>query len=137
MLILTVLLAVSSASPVSPRSLVPTSYAVDPSPGETRAGSVPGDGRARPGRADSQPPPPPPPPPPASPSASVPARSTPKPPPVELADRQPATRTTASHATRRTASEPAVPGLRVLPLGSGLVLIGLGVAFFAVRLRRG
>ncbi|MFF1693471.1 hypothetical protein ACFVXC_07600 [Streptomyces sp. NPDC058257] len=75
---------------------------------------------------------------------SVPAHR-PKPPPAEQADkqadkqadRQSGTRTTASDATRRTAAGPAVPGLRVLPLGSGLVLIGLGLAFLAVRLRRG
>ena len=125
LLVLAVLLA------VSPISL---SYAADPSPSETRAGSAPGEGRARPGRADPVPPPPP------SSPVSVPAHK-PKPPPAEQADQQAdeqsGTTTTASDATRRTAAGPAVPGLRVLPLGSGLVLIGLGLAFFAVRLRRG
>ncbi|MGB8945289.1 MAG: hypothetical protein WCD21_34415, partial [Streptomyces sp.] len=51
--------------------------------------------------------------------------------------RPPGQSTTASDITRRTAAQPAVPGLRVLPLGSGLVLIGLGLGSFAVRLRRG
>ena len=128
LLILTLLLA------VSPFSIPSVSYAVEPSPNETRAGSAPGDGRARPGRADPVPPPPP------SRSASVPAHR-PKPPPAQAdkqADEKADLRTTASEAARRTASEPAVvPGLRVLPLGSGLVLIGLGLGFFAVRLRRG
>ncbi|MFE6159698.1 hypothetical protein ACFQ7F_12395 [Streptomyces sp. NPDC056486] len=133
LLILTVLLA------VSPISL---SYAADPSPGETRAGSVPGEGRVRPGRADPVPPPPPPP------SVSEPPDKQADEQDVQAdklaadqadkqGDRRSGTSTTASDATRRTATGPAVPGLRVLPLGSGLVLIGLGVAFFAVRLRRG
>ncbi|MEU5955880.1 hypothetical protein [Streptomyces sp. NPDC047525] len=126
LLVLTLFLA------FSPISL---SYAADPSPGETRAGSVSGDGRARPGRADPVPPPP------LPPSVSVPPR-TPEPVPAKkTAETKPSetseTRTTASDATRRTATEPALPGLRVLPLGSGLVLIGLGLGFFAVRLRRG
>ncbi|MFC8130802.1 hypothetical protein [Streptomyces sp. NPDC057302] len=122
LLILAVLLA------VSPLSL---SYAAEPSPSQTRAGSVPGDGRARPGRADPLPPPPPPA------QVSAPA-DRPKATPVEKpAKQRSTTRTTASDTTRRTATGPPVPGLRVLPLGSGLVLIGLGVGFFAVRLRRG
>ncbi|MGW5866127.1 hypothetical protein ACWFRJ_28525 [Streptomyces sp. NPDC055239] len=123
LLILAVLLAVSSVSPIS------LSYAADPSPSETRAGSVPGEGRVRPGRADPVPPPPPPPSSPPSPALSLPDHR-PKPPPVDQADKQ-------GEAIRRTAAGPVVPGLRVLPLGSGLVLIGLGLAFLAVRLRRG
>lgn len=128
LLILTVLIAVSSVSfPVS--FLASISYAVEPSPGETRAGSASGDGRARPGRADPVPPPPPPPPPrpsrPPTPAVSVPA-------PV-----RPVLETTEADAPRRTATGPVVPALRVLPLGSGLVLIGLGLGFFAVRIRRG
>ncbi|MEV8020685.1 hypothetical protein AB0O76_31020 [Streptomyces sp. NPDC086554] len=102
-------------------------YAVEPSPSETFAGSVPGEGRARPGRAEPSPPP-----------ASVPVPAhTPKPDPQPSLARKPATKNTAADATRRTAAEPVVPGLSVLPLGSGLVLIGLGLGFFAVRLRGG
>lgn len=123
LLILTVLMAVS---PVS------LSYAVEPSPGETRAGSVPGEGRARPGRDD----------PPPSAAASEPPRRPPRQIPPPATTRAPAVRppgqaTTASDVTRRTAAEPVVPAPRVLPLGSGLVLIGLGLGFFAVRMRRG
>ncbi|MGW6139128.1 hypothetical protein ACWFRM_10160 [Streptomyces sp. NPDC055144] len=46
--------------------------------------------------------------------------------PVDNADRTP----------RQTAAEPVIPGVGVLPLGSGLVLVGLGVGFLALRLRR-
>lgn len=128
LLVLTVLLL--AVSPVC------ISYAVEPSPNETRAGSVPGDGRARPGRDEPAP---------TSATASVPPytplqrppATTPPPPVPPPAAKPPGKATTASDTTRRTAAEPAVPTLRVLPLGSGLVLIGLGLAFFAVRLRRG
>ncbi|GGV50147.1 hypothetical protein GCM10010277_44740 [Streptomyces longisporoflavus] len=64
------------------------------------------------------------------------APHTPKPPaPADNAEEQPTTKTTG--AAREAAAEPVFPGLRVLPLGSGLVLIGLGLGFLAVRLRRG
>ncbi|MFB7993605.1 hypothetical protein ACFC4G_12380 [Streptomyces sp. NPDC056002] len=46
--------------------------------------------------------------------------------PVDNADRTP----------RQTGAEPVIPGVGVLPLGSGLVLVGLGVGFLALRLRR-
>ncbi|MFE4253128.1 hypothetical protein ACFRU3_27170 [Streptomyces sp. NPDC056910] len=36
----------------------------------------------------------------------------------------------------QTVAEPVIPGVGVLPLGSGLVLVGLGVGFLALRLRR-
>lgn len=127
LLVLAVLLAVSP---------VCVSYAVEPSPNETRAGSVPGDGRARPGRDEPAP---------TSATASVPPYTPPQRPPASTPPattpppvaKPPGKATKASDTTRRTATEPAVPALRVLPLGSGLVLIGLGLAFFAVRLRRG
>ncbi|MER7346138.1 hypothetical protein ABT390_12175 [Streptomyces aurantiacus] len=45
---------------------------------------------------------------------------------------------TAADAPRERAAEgPAFPGLRVLPLGAGMVLIGLGLGFLGLRLRRG
>ncbi|TGB07635.1 hypothetical protein [Streptomyces sp. MZ04] len=120
--------AVFLTATVLPSSYVSyAAYAVEPSPSETFAGSVPGEGRARPGRAEPSPPPR---------SVPVPAH-TPRPEPQPSLARKPATKTTASDATRRTAAEPVVPGLSVLPLGSGLVLIGLGLGFFAVRLRGG
>ncbi|MEV0317411.1 hypothetical protein ACIBKX_22630 [Streptomyces sp. NPDC050658] len=110
------------AATVLPSSYV-SAYAAEPAPSETFAGSVPGEGRARPGRADPPPPPPP------SPSASVPVQP---PKPVHKP-----VRTTASDATRKAAAGPVTEGLRLLPLGSGLLLIGLGLGFFAVRLRGG
>ncbi|MFF1393072.1 hypothetical protein ACFVZD_04510 [Streptomyces sp. NPDC058287] len=42
----------------------------------------------------------------------------------------------AGRTPRQTAAEPVIPGVGVLPLGSGLVLVGLGVGFLALRLRR-
>lgn len=126
LLILTVLLA------VSPVSLsYAASYAAEPSPRESRAGSAPGEGRARPGRDEPAP----------SLAASEPPRRPPRQIPTPAATPPPAVRpldqaTTASDATRRTATGPVVPAPRVLPLGSGLVLIGLGLGFFAVRMRR-
>nr|WP_237330710.1 hypothetical protein [Streptomyces sp. BA2] len=129
-MILTVLIAVS---PVSlSYAAVSLSYAADPTPGETRAGSAPGEGRARPGRDEPAPPD----------ATSTPPRRPPRQVPPPVSTPAPAVQplgqaTTASDTTRRTAAEPVLPGLRVLPLGSGLVLIGLGLGFFAVRLRRG
>ncbi|MFE5027699.1 hypothetical protein ACFRAO_31305 [Streptomyces sp. NPDC056656] len=43
---------------------------------------------------------------------------------------------TAGRTPRPTVAEPVIPGVGVLPLGSGLVLVGLGVGFLALRLRR-
>ncbi|OAH14925.1 hypothetical protein STSP_17620 [Streptomyces jeddahensis] len=43
----------------------------------------------------------------------------------------------ASPDPDRQAAGPAGPVLGVLPLGAGLVLVGLGLAFLALRLRRG
>lgn len=42
----------------------------------------------------------------------------------------------ADRTPRQTAAEPVIPGVGILPLGSGLVLVGLGVGFLALRLRR-
>ena len=43
------------------------------------------------------------------------------------------------HRTVTSAESSAEPMLRILPLGSGLILIGLGLglAFIALRVRRG
>ncbi|WP_150493689.1 hypothetical protein [Streptomyces kanamyceticus] len=48
-----------------------------------------------------------------------------------------ARRDAAFDAARPTRADPVLPGLRVLPLGGGLVLIGLGIGFLGLRLRRG
>ncbi|MEV0441920.1 hypothetical protein AB0I84_08250 [Streptomyces spectabilis] len=111
-------------------------YAADPSPAPSAAyydevelaGSRAGEGRTRPGRAEPlvvpdprawRPLPPP---------AARERRAEPKPPPAADA---------AEPFARRTATGPPIPGLRVLPLGAGLVLIGLGLGFLGLRLRRG
>ncbi|MFD5119636.1 hypothetical protein [Streptomyces sp. NPDC058385] len=42
----------------------------------------------------------------------------------------------ADRTPRQNVAEPVIPGVGILPLGSGLVLVGLGVGFLALRLRR-
>ncbi len=116
-----------------------TPYAVahEPVPAESRAGSRAGEGRERPGRQT---------PPPDEDGASAhpdsaespagdenqaqEASPAPPEPPARPVD----ARQAADHPVRD--SEPV---LQVLPLGSGLVLIGLGLglAFLALRTRRG
>ncbi|MET9546815.1 hypothetical protein ABZY36_16085 [Streptomyces sp. NPDC006627] len=110
------------------------SYAVQPAPrgplttvDETpRAGSRAGEGRARPGRADV---PLPDPPPPSTPPPSVPSR---RPEQAHMTQRD-----TVADAGQPAPANPALSGPRVLPLGAGLVLIGLGLGFLGLRLRRG
>ncbi|MEG8276350.1 hypothetical protein [Streptomyces sp. AHA2] len=111
----------------------PTLSPVPSGPGEPSwAGSRAGQGRERPGRpeaaseepgvTDASAPP------------EVPPEPVPEPPePPEPTDEDEPVRRAA------TAESPATPVLRVLPLGSGLVLIGLGLglAFVGLRLRRG
>ncbi|MEU2712865.1 hypothetical protein [Streptomyces sp. NPDC007205] len=113
----------------------------------TRAGSRAGEGRMRPGRPDG-------------PAAEVEGDDDPVPPPrtsdsgrpeePETADLPAATPSAAPHeagldparAPARNAAQQnentTEPVLQILPLGSGLVLIGLGLAlaFLALRLRR-
>jgi hypothetical protein len=108
-------------------------YAPDPSADASRAGSVPGEGRARPGREE-----------PWRQSETGPADPT-------YTDRDPAVpeASAASEPSQaavipvrqsvgRTGGTPA-PVLQIVPLGSGLILIGLGLglAFLALRIRRG
>ncbi|MEU3253049.1 hypothetical protein [Streptomyces sp. NPDC006997] len=93
-----------------------------------RAGSPAGEGRVRPGR-------------PVEPGAEVPSTA-----PAATAATRPADAQTAGSAPSVPAGEPvrqagggAEPVLRILPLGGGLVLIGLGLglAFVGLRVRRG
>ncbi|MDH6214990.1 hypothetical protein [Streptomyces pseudovenezuelae] len=128
----------------------PSPEAPDGSAEPSRAGSLAGEGRERPGRAETSAP--------AdedgdaeeedsgyveedddgsSPDAteSVQASETPG-----LAARPPATPLgRPAHRPVTHAEAPTEPVLRILPLGSGLVLIGLGLglAFAGLRLRRG
>lgn len=46
-------------------------------------------------------------------------------------------RDTVADTGQPAPANPALSGLRVLPLGAGLVLIGLGLGFLGLRLRRG
>ncbi|MEU7644396.1 hypothetical protein [Streptomyces huasconensis] len=114
--------AVTYAAQPAPRGPVTT---VDETP---RAGSRAGEGRARPGRADV---PLPDPPPPSAPPPPVPPREEEQ---VHVTQRD-----TVADAGQPAPAEPVLPGLRVLPLGGGLILIGLGlgVGFLGLRLRRG
>ncbi|WP_461073382.1 hypothetical protein [Streptomyces pseudoechinosporeus] len=107
------------------------SYAVEPDPAESRAGSRAGVGRERPGREPAP--------------GEDDLRPEIDPGVPEVPDIPVGPLTTASadvgsepspHAAPPPPSEPV---LRVLPLGSGLVLIGLGLglAFLGLRVRRG
>ncbi|MFF4471616.1 hypothetical protein ACFYZ3_18850 [Streptomyces sp. NPDC001599] len=133
----------SRPSPSPSRS--PSASGTEPGPEPSRAANRPGEGRQRPGRAEERAPerdgadedagrygdggdgvP-------EDPATAVPPGRT------EAAEVLPATPSRSpsrSGAPTRAAAEPL---LRVLPLGSGLVLIGLGLALGLVglRLRRG
>ncbi|MFE0176838.1 hypothetical protein ACFWZ2_31490 [Streptomyces sp. NPDC059002] len=100
----------------------------------SRAGSGPGEGRERPGRAESVLPDPAPPVRVREPGTPPPAKQAPDP---EPEPQSVARRDAATDAAEPAPAGPALPGLRVLPLGGGLVLIGLGIGFLGLRLRRG
>ncbi|WP_157968741.1 hypothetical protein [Streptomyces geranii] len=93
-------------------------HAVRPAPDASRAGSRAGEGRERPGRRESAPPEE------VAYEEAAPV-PVPVPPPAPVAY-EPQGAAPVTH-----------PVLRILPLGSGLVLIGLGLglAFLALRLR--
>ncbi|WP_447038447.1 hypothetical protein [Streptomyces sp. DSM 118878] len=132
-------LASTALEPVAQAAERPAGYAagqaVAPTPvgpltivDETaRAGSRPGEGRERPGGVNPRLPDPPPPPPEPSPYV----------PPHEMPPAAAAHRDAVPGGTERAPSGPVLPGLRVLPLGGGLFLIGLGLGFLGLRLRRG
>ncbi len=132
--------AVSRAVPYA------VSYAADPAPSAhaSRAGSIAGEGRPRPGREE----------PPDGDEDGSGSREDTVP---TYTDRDPAGEDAASDrpeatgapsrrgprpclsSTTRSARGPPQPVLKILPLGGGLILIGLGLglAFLALRLRRG
>jgi hypothetical protein len=83
------------------------------------AGSGPGEGRRHPGRAEE----------PGTPGETDPAPSAPVPVHIEEPQGQDQGPAAVQAPTGRV--------LQVLPLGAGLVLIGLGLGFLALRLRRG
>lgn len=100
----------------------PVPYAARPAPDVSRAGSRAGEGRERPGRRDSAPPD----------EAGDPAA-------YEETGPDPALTSVPDEPRDAAALRGAVSGpvLRILPLGSGLVLVGLGLglALLALRLR--
>ncbi|MDQ1037543.1 hypothetical protein QFZ75_003959 [Streptomyces sp. V3I8] len=108
-------------------SYTPQAAAYEPVPAESRAGSVAGEGRERPGRE-------------ARPTDAESASAHPD--GSESPDqREPAAPPKASRPPSTPPGHPArasEPVLRVLPLGSGLVLIGLGLAltFLALKTRK-
>ncbi|MGW3985615.1 hypothetical protein [Streptomyces sp. NPDC004830] len=113
-----------------PVAAAPGLSPVPSGPGEpSRAGSRAGQGRERPGRPAA-----------ASEEPGVTdATALPATPPEPVPE--PPEPTVEDEPVRRaaTAESPTAPVLRILPLGSGLVLIGLGLglAFLGLRLRRG
>ncbi|MFJ3667887.1 hypothetical protein ACIPSE_15680 [Streptomyces sp. NPDC090106] len=113
----------------------PAAAAGDPSPGvhapraePSRAGSRAGEGRERPGRREPVP----------DPEAAAPRTATPSGVPEPVRTPVPPPSPVAQQAVTPD-TQPTGPVLRVLPLGSGLVLIGLGLgtALLGWRLRRG
>jgi hypothetical protein len=139
--------AVSPSYAVSRAVPYGVSYAADPAPSAraSHAGSCAGEGRTRPGREES----------PARDEDGSGSREDTVP---TYTDRDPAGENAASDRPDATgAPEPSRPAavpvqhnevgpattpepvLKILPLGSGLILIGLGLglAFLALRLRRG
>ncbi|MFE9684573.1 hypothetical protein [Streptomyces sp. NPDC006285] len=115
----------------------PHAAAYEPVPAESRAGSRAGEGRERPGRE-------------AAPTAedSSPAHSdsaesheasvAPEAPRRTAPPSAPPARPVDAHEAADRPVRAAEPVLKVLPLGTGLVLIGLGsgLAFLALRVRR-
>ncbi|MFF5358074.1 hypothetical protein ACFY4I_01530 [Streptomyces scabiei] len=111
----------------------PSVHAAEPSPANSRAGSRAGEGRERPGRQEAWP---------AAPDDTYAPSEDPVPEPdgpgtgtstgPDTAPPPPAAPPGADNAT---AEEPV---LRVMALGSGLILMGagLGLAFVGLRIRR-
>lgn len=141
------LLLVLAAAPASVTYATPASYALlaapaaasyaEPAPSESRAGSSPGVGRQRPGRQADH----------GEDAGAIRTELDPGVPEVPDIPVGPETGVGSDvgsdvgsepsrHATPPSSSEPV---LGVLPLGSGLVLIGLGLglAFLGLRIRRG
>ncbi|WP_338781191.1 hypothetical protein [Streptomyces sp. DG1A-41] len=93
----------------------------------SRAGTRAGEGLERPGRPED-----------AEERGDGEVTAAPEEPREAVPEPSPATEQPVREAAAARADRPVGPVLRILPLGSGLVLIGLGLglAFFALRLRR-
>lgn len=119
----------ATTAPPTPTTPSPTASAPYYGTGSL-AGNRAGEGRLRPGREEPV-------------AVPDPAVWRPLPPPPREVRRPERPRTapvepgTADAPRERAAEGPAFPGLRVLPLGGGMVLIGLGLGFLGLRLRRG
>jgi hypothetical protein len=149
LLFLPLVLAAGPAHPSYAAAYAP-SYAGEPGPAESRAGSRAGEGRERPGRKaaptdeDTAA---------AHPDGSAMTDRPDRPDRPEAGIAPEPSRNTAPRSLPPVSPVPSFepeqavtrpvrssePVLRVLPLGSGLVLIGLGLglAFVALRVRRG
>ncbi|MFI0978081.1 hypothetical protein ACH4SP_13925 [Streptomyces sp. NPDC021093] len=99
-------------------------------PGERLAGRRAGVGRVRPGRAPE-------------PEAVRPVTAyvpvaPPAPRPQDATPRTPETArgTHPPRSLRQASARPYTPGVRALPLGTGIALVGLGLGFLGMRLRR-
>ncbi|MGY0485575.1 hypothetical protein [Streptomyces sp. WG-D5] len=118
------LTAVLLSSPTAtPAALALPPYAAEPSPHGSLAGSRAGVGRTPPGRALPSP----------TPTGAVVPPAPTEPPPTVPREPRPEESATAPQAIGEPGPKPLV---NVLPLGAGLLLTGLGIAFLALRLRR-
>ncbi|MEU6840987.1 hypothetical protein ABZ930_03830 [Streptomyces sp. NPDC046716] len=118
---LAVLLALPLLLFLVPGSPGDLAHAAEPSPRESLAGSRAGVGRTPPGR-----------------ELPAPEESEPEPPPSEPAATPEPRDTERPSAARQPVVQRGLGGplANVLPLGAGLLLTGLGIAFLALRLRR-
>ncbi|GHA22319.1 hypothetical protein GCM10010372_22930 [Streptomyces tauricus] len=102
-------------------------YEPVPAPAESRAGSRAGEGRERPGREA----------PPTHPDSAE-TQEASIAPEAPLNTAPPSARPLDAHEAADRPVHPPEPALKVLPLGTGLVLIGLGLglAFLSLKTRR-
>ncbi|MFD3927276.1 hypothetical protein [Streptomyces sp. NPDC058614] len=126
----------SSSYAVTHAASYTASYAHEPSADASRAGSRPGEGRERPGREEPT----------GQPEAGVAEPAYPDRDPAfpdnpaasAVSEPSPDAAIPVRQSVVRPGADPE-PVLRIVPLGSGLILIGLGLglAFLALRVRRG
>ncbi|MEW2114405.1 hypothetical protein AB0945_04295 [Streptomyces sp. NPDC005474] len=103
------------------------SRAVRPAPDASRAGSLAGEGRERPGRRESAPP--------DDEADEGDETAVPAPVPVPTSVPDEPDKSDNPEDTTGLPGAVSAPVLRILPLGSGLVLIGLGLGLARLALR--